>query len=73
MLRVGAAGLLLREAKLPGARRLMGEAVSLFGVGFRRSGVGGDDGGGEKHSDEGDTEKKVMHGVWLLCGVLLNP
>ena len=55
-------------ARVPEEERCCGRG--LFGVGFRGSGVGGDDGGGEKHSDEGDGEKKIVHCGLLVWGVV---
>ena len=55
-----------RESTPCSAATAVAAERSLFGVEFRGAGVGSDDGGGDEHGDEGEGEKKVMHGGVLL-------
>jgi len=48
------------------------ETVALVKLGFTAAGLGGDDGWCYYHSDESQSNQNIMHGVPLLCGVLMN-
>lgn len=48
------------------------ELVQLVELGFRGAGLGGDNGWGYNHSNEGEGYQEVMHGVISLAGVLQN-
>lgn len=46
----------------------MRRSRKLLGVVSFGAGLGGHDGGGYNHSDKGEGDQKVMHGVFSLCG-----
>jgi hypothetical protein len=60
-------GWLVRPA-VAGVMKAMGRCRKLLGVVGFGTGLGGHDGGGYDHSDKGEGDQEVMHGVFSLCG-----